>query len=311
MRYRNYRPRARKGRFERRDRAQDTQFWVERSDPQYICSTTDIFDCAEEHVRAVIRRYPKKLDPDSYVDHLKRKFDESNQPLDGLIALLAQAPRTVLAQLQMDKNPHGYRDKQKRLYELIDFNDTFDSVILALSEGDRRRFSATTKQAIDRTCKRAGVPAFSNEQWSAIVRGLSREIAIYLAAQESGFEVVMAPRSQDAIGIDIQVKDPGSDRYVNLDVKAPQSFRRRLEQLLREGRITEKEFFAADDRGYTVTTNGKGVNKTQVVTLSTLPERLGEISNFVFEDTTTIREVLVRLIDQHGLRDGKFGKITS
>lgn len=311
MRHRNYRPRARKERFNRRDRAQDTQFWVERSDPLYLCSTTDIFDCAEEHVRAVIRRYPKKLNPDSYVDSLKRKFDESNLPLDGLIALLAQAPRTVLAQLQMDKNPRGYRDKQKRLYELIDFNDTFDSVILILSDSDRRRFTTTAKQTLDRTCKRAGVPAFSNDQWSAIVRGLSREIAIYLAAQENGFEVVMAPRSQDAIGIDIQVKDPGSGRYVNLDVKAPQSFRRRLEQLLIEGRINEKELLAADDRGYAVTTNGKGVNKTQVVTLSTLPERLGEISNFVFEDTAVIREVLVRLIDQHGLRDGKFGKITS
>src|SRR6478672_12632759 len=45
--------------------------------------------------------------------------------------LLAQTPTAVFAQAQMDSHKHGYHNREKRLYELIDFNDTFVSYVLA------------------------------------------------------------------------------------------------------------------------------------------------------------------------------------
>lgn len=153
-----------------------------------------------------------------------KRFERTKQPHDGLVALLSQVPRAVLAQLQMDQFPHGYRNKRERLYELIDFNDTMVNTILVLTDTLRDQFSARTKQAADRICKRVGAPCFTNEQWTAIIRGLTREVAVYQAAVDNGFSAWMTDRSQDALGIDMQVQDPETKRYLNIDVKTPAHF---------------------------------------------------------------------------------------
>lgn len=315
-RWRQFRPHAYRHRteldqYQRRDRSHDAEYLGTPSDPQHVCVTTDIFDCAEDRVRLMMQRRPEMNDLDRKIDKLKKKFDRTGQPMDGLVALFAQAPRAVLAQLQMDKHPHGYQEKQAKLYELIDFNDTFDSVILALDDHNRERFVDKAKDAIDRTCARVGAPTFTDEQWQAIVRGLSREIAAYIAAKNSGFHTIMTPRSQDALGVDIQVMDPESNRYVNLDIKSPSAFRRRLEHLVREDRLTERELLAADERSYAVTLNGHGTNKVKVVVLGIVPDYFGMIDNFAFEDTKPMQAMLVRLINEHGLHDGRFGMIAS
>lgn len=299
----------RSGEHRRRDVRQDKHYMVAPVEPQFVCNTTDLFDCAEDRVRSMMQRRPEVNSLDRKADALKQKFERTRQPLDGLAALFAQAPRASLAQAQMDKHPHGYHNKQARLYELIDFNDTFDLAVLTLSEKHRSEFVERAKQAIDRTCQRVGAPGFSEEQWQAIVRGLSREIAVYLAAKNSGFHTIMTQRSQDALGIDIQVMDPESRRYINLDIKSPSSFRHRLEQLVKEDRLTERELLRADERSYAVVTNGRGRQKVKVVLLCILPDRFGEIDDFEFVDIAPMRSTIARLIDHYGLRDGKFGMV--
>ena len=278
-------------------------------EPQFVCNTTDLFDCAEDRVRSMMQRRPEVNSLDKKADALKKRFERTRQPLDGLAALFAQAPRASLAQAQMDRYSHGYHNKKERLYELIDFNDTFDLVVLSLSDKHRSEFVERAKQAIDRTCQRVGAPGFSEDQWQAITRGLSREIAVYLAAKNSGFHTIMTQRSQDALGIDIQVMDPESRRYINLDIKSPSSFRHRLEQLVKEDRLTEGELLRADERSYAVVTNGRGRQKVKVVLLGILPDRFGEIDDFEFIDIEPIRSTISRLIDYYGLRDGKFGMV--
>ena len=312
-RWRRFRPRQhahRHDEYRRRDVRQDKHYTVAPEDPQFVCNTTDIFDCAEDRVRSMMQRRPEPRDLDTRADMLKKRFERTRQPLDGLAALFAQAPRASLAQVQMDKHPHGYHDKQARLYELIDFNDTFDLVVLSLSDTHRAEFTERAKQAMDRTCKRVGAPCFSDEQWQAIVRGLSCEIAVYLAAKNSGFHTIMTGRSQDALGVDIQVMDPETHRYINLDIKSPSAFRHRLEQLVKENRITEKELLAADERSYTITTNGRGKNKVRVVLFSVLPDYYGEIEDFRFIDEAAVRERINQLIRDYGLSDGRFGMIS-
>lgn len=308
-RWKRFHPRRKRSRdfFRGRDCTIDRQHMTEPVDIPYACRATDFFDCAEEEVISLLQRRPEVNALDGDVARLRERFMRTSLAHDGLVALLAQAPRAVLAQLQMDKLPHGYRNKQERLYELIDFNDTLVATILVMNDDQRRQFSERTKQAADRICQRVGAPCFSNEQWTAIIRGLTREVAVYLAAKEHGFNAFMTDRADDALGVDLQVQDPESKRYINLDVKTPSSFRRRMEQLVHEKRLTERELLVGDRRSYIIEYNGHGVRRVEVVVLCILPDLFGELGDWRFVDPGPMRDKLNHLIREHGLADGRYG----
>lgn len=310
----HFRPRG--GRYHRRsrpadapwrDKTQDTEFLSAPEDVVYACNSTDFFDCAEEEVVSLLQRRPEVNALDSDIDRLRKRHTRSNLAHDGLVALIAQAPRAVLAQQQMDKLPHGYRNKQERLYELIDFNDTLVATILAMDDGLRRQFAERTKQAADRICKRVGAPCFTNEQWTAIVRGLTREVAVYLAARDHGFNAWLTDRAHDALGVDMQVQDPESGRYINLDVKTPSSFRHRMEQLVKENRLTERELLRGDEQNYIVEHNGHGIHRTEIIVLCILPDTFGDLADWRFVDPRAMHNMLNQLIRDHGLQDRRYG----
>lgn len=171
----------------------------------------------------------------------------------------------------------------------------------------RRQFADRVKQAADRVCKRVGAPCFTDTQWQAIIRGLTREVAVYLAARECGFDAHITDRVSDALGIDIQVRDPEDGRYINIDVKTPSSFRHRAEQLVNEGRLTEQELFEGDKKSYVVEFNGRGSKRTQVIVLCILPDLFGDLADWRFVTPEPMRDKLNALIREHGLSDGKFG----
>lgn len=301
-----FRHRHRDG-YKQRNRRLDRQFIQPPEVVPYVCQATDFFDCAEEVVASLLQRRPEIHDLDRDIDRLRAHHLKTNDPLDGFAALLAQAPRAVLAQLQMDQFPHGYRNKQERLYELIDFNDTLVAIILALDDEKRQQFAVRAKEAADRVCKRVGAPCFRNEQWEAIIRGLTREVAVYLAATEHGFNAWLTDRAHDALGIDIQVQDPEDKRYINIDVKTPSSFRHRMEQLVHEGRLTEHELMQGDQRSYIVEYNGHGSNKMPVVVLCILPDIFGDLAYWRFVNPQPMVGMLNQLIRDHGLSNNKYG----
>ena len=312
--WQRFRPRARHFAsvpYRRRNRRLDRQYITPPESVQYVCESTDFFDCAEERVNALLQRRPEVRDLDRDIKQLRAQFAHSNQAEDGLTALLAQAPRAVLAQLQMDKFPHGYRNKEERLFELIDFNDTLVATILLLDDRRREQFSDRAKQAADRICQRVGVPRFSNEQWTAIVRGLTREVAVFLAAKDSGFNAFMTDRAHDALGIDVQVQDPEDGRYINIDVKTPSSFRHRMEELVHENRLTEKELIEGDRRSYIVEYTGHGNHKLPVIVLCILPDIFGDLADWRFVNPEPMHAVLNQLIREHGLNDHGFGTMTA
>lgn len=274
---------------------------------QYVCNGNDFFDCAEEEVVSLLQRRPEVHALDNDIDRLRARFHKSGLAQDGLVALLAQVPRAVLAQLQMDQFPHGYRNKQERLLELIDFNDTLVSIILGVNDDIRKQFAERAKQAADRICKRVGAPCFTNDQWTAIIRGLTREVAVYLAAREHGFNAWLTDRAHDALGVDIQIQDPEDGRYINLDVKTPSSFRHRMEQLVHENRLTEHELLRGDQQSYIIEHNGHGNRKVEIIVLCILPDLFGDLADWRFVQPESMRHVLNKLIREHGLRDGRYG----
>lgn len=216
-----------------------------------------------------------------------------------LVLLLLRAPAAAAAQRQMDKHPHGYRDRQARLMELIDFNDAYVSVVLALPAGLLPNWNAKLKLAIDRLCHRFGSRSFSDEQWQAITYGLGREIAVYRGAIAEGLTAAMTGRSLDAMGVDMVIGDE-TGRSVNVDVKTRSSFHFRIKDLVREGRVSSAQGALAEERGYCPVTNGHGPDEVSVVLVRIDRETLGEIVDFAFENAHLLGRQLRLIINQFG-----------
>lgn len=264
----------------------------------------DVYGHGWEHVR--IERLG------SAIDEMKRRVhrsDDATQKQARWIALLLlQTPRAVRAQNAMDARHGGYRHRHKRLFELIDFNDAFVDTVLSLHRAQREEFGVRIFQFMRDFCHRTRTQMFTPEQFDAIIRGLSREIAVYLGAQEQGFDVYMSSRVADGLGIDMQIRWPASGRYVSIDCKTTSAYLHRVEDLRREGRLAEHEVTAALTRGYVRTINGHRADRVKVVLFSVVPEVLGELKNFEFPNTELLAAKLHEVLDVYGERGEGFGK---
>lgn len=231
-----------------------------------------------------IKQIPTHEDRDSEAERLRAQ-------------LLAQTPRAVLAQQQMDAHRHGYHHREKRLYELIDFNDTFVSLVLVTHYHQLPGFAERLKKDMTRYCRRLKTPMFSDEQYDAIVRGLGREIAVYRSATYMGFTVRMTNRTDDAFGIDMVITQPKTGKVLNIDCKTPAAFRHRLEDLAHHGRIQESDIVQADDAGFITLMQRRDQQAVPVTLLCILPDRLGEIHNFTFDEPERLANMLNTIFD--------------
>ncbi len=196
----------------------------------------------------------------------------------------------------MDRHSRGYHNKHERLFELIDFNDTYVSAVLSIPEGEIATFADEAKKAMDEFCKQLRSRCFSNEQFEAITHGLSREIAVYRGAKAEGYDVRMTSRVDDALGIDMVVTDPGTGRSVNIDVKTHSAFYYRLKDLMREGRLTTEEAAIAEDVGYAWVVNGDELRREHIVLLRIDQQTYGVIQNFSFMSTYVLGQKLAEIM---------------
>ncbi len=257
------------------------------------------------------KKYPSVWQP-SGVEHLNPTIEKLKQQLEhtpdhGRAALLEkllvlQAPRAALAQAQMDAHPHGYHDREKRLYELIDFNDTFVSTVLAEPQEALASFSDRIWRIMTNFCVAQKTPMFLRDQYDAIVRGLAREIAVYLGARREGFDVEMTSRTEDAFGIDMVIRDPVSGKHINIDVKTPSAFRYRLEDLVKEKRITDEQLLQADIDDFITVVNHRDKENVPVTILCVRPEDVGDIVNFQFQNTKQLGTLLRHIVAVSGQR---------
>lgn len=217
-----------------------------------------------------------------------------------LYALAMQAPRAAEAQQEMDKHPHGYHNREKRLYELIDFNDTYDASVLAAPEDLLLDFPDRTKEVLDLACKRAGTRCFSNEQFEAITHGLSREIAVYKGVREEGYEAEMTNRMTDAFGIDMRIYDPKTLHHINVDVKTRSAYYHRIQELRREGRLSDEAVLMADRNGFTRVYNGHNGQEVPVVIWRIDEQELGTITAFQFARTDYLATMLRDIFSRYG-----------
>lgn len=209
--------------------------------------------------------------------------------------LLAQTPRAVLAQWQMDAHKYGFHDRDKRLYELIDFNDSYVSLLLHAGHRANQAFVDQLKANMDMLCRRLSTPSFSAEQFEAITRGLAREVAVYHAAQQLGFSVYMTSRTEDAFGIDMVITHPETRRELNVDCKTPSAFRHRLEDLVHHGRITEQQLLKADQDEFITINQHRGKEMVPVTLMCVRPDTVGELHDFMFDEPHRIEDLFNRM----------------
>ena len=62
------------GEYKRRDSAQDTVHLRIPEQVNFVCNSTDFFDCAEEEVASRLQRRPELHDLDRDIDRLKKKI---------------------------------------------------------------------------------------------------------------------------------------------------------------------------------------------------------------------------------------------
>ena len=230
------------------------------------------------------------------------KERDSHDSIHLLARLILQAPGAVQAQREMDAHHGGYKNRQARIFELIDFNDTFVDTVFSLHDHDLPEFPQRLQSEIDRFCKHLHLPGFSEEQFEAIVHGLSREIAVYRALKRAGYIVHMTNRVQDAMGVDMVITDPDTKKAINIDVKTRSAFHFRLIDLQRQDRIDEERRLQCELAGFCAVRNGHGGQAVDTVLLRVATDYLGPIRNFDFVSI----EPLVDLVSDALEHDGKY-----
>lgn len=253
------------------------------------------------------RKYRDFTELDSYIDGARghaigqRSDAPSLERAEAwLYALALQAPRAAVAQEEMNKHPHGYHNKEHRLYELIDFNDAFDSAVLAMPRELLPHVDERIKELCDFMCNKAGTRCFSDEEYQAITHGLSREIAVFHGLEDEGYHVEMTSRRDDAFGIDMIIMDPRTMRQVAVDIKTRSSYHYRVQELHREGRLSEEGLIMAERNGFTAVMNGRGAEQRQVVTWRIDHEVLGDVVDYRFEKTKLLAETAEAIVLRYG-----------
>ena len=206
--------------------------------------------------------------------------------------ILLQAPRAALAQQQMDTHEHGYHNREKRLYELIEFNDTFVNYVLATPHAQLPGLADQLKKDMTDFCAKLRTPMFTDEQYDAIVRGLSREIAVYRTARYHKFGARMTSRADDAFGIDLVITQTATGKELNIDCKTPPAFRHRLEDLVHHGRIQEDDLLRGDQQGFLTVEHRRGEEYVPVTLFCILPDKLGTITDFTFDEPDRLKIAL-------------------
>lgn len=224
------------------------------------------------------------------VEHLQQHLTKKPEYL--LAKLVLQAPGAAEAQRQMDKHHGGYKNREKRLFELIDFNDAFVDTVLALDTETLNGFTDRCRAEIDTFCRECGIESFDDEQFDAIVHGLSREIAVYHGALELGYRVRMTSRVMDSKGVDMIVTDPETKKSLNIDVKTHSAFHFRLLDLQHQRRIDEQKRLDCELAGYCSITNGRNQQAVDTMLLRVATDRLGPIHHYRFVNTEEFSRLL-------------------
>lgn len=225
---------------------------------------------------------------------------DTRRPEHLLARLILRAPGAAAAQIDMDRHKGGYANRQARLFELIDFNDSYVDTVLSLPEEYLEDFPHRLHHEMEMFCRRMHLPMFTDKQYDSIVHGLDREIALFRTAKKLGYIVRMTSRLQDAMGVDMVITDPNTKKSINVDCKTRSAYHFRLKDLVKQRRIDEERRLRCELMGFCEMQNGSGDKGVCTVLFRLATEELGGIKNFDFINPEALSEQIYRAIDHHG-----------
>lgn len=215
--------------------------------------------------------------------------------------IILQTPGAARAQKAMDKHHGGYENRQARVFELIDFNDTFVDAVLALAEKELNDFTERLWSEMQTFCAQQRLDCFTEDEYRAIVHGLSREIAVFRAAKKCGYEARMTSRLQDSKGVDMIITDPETKKSLAIDIKTSAAFHWRIVDLKKRGRLNEEQHLECELAGFCKLAHHKNDNnRYEPLLLRISTSRLGEIKNFDFVTFDAFHELLRSAFQYHG-----------
>ncbi|HMQ95820.1 MAG TPA: hypothetical protein PKD19_01235 [Candidatus Saccharibacteria bacterium] len=218
-----------------------------------------------------------------------------------LALLIVQTPSAVRAQRSIAKKFGGYLNRQAKVFELIDFNDTFVELVLSLPEKDIPDFNDRLKIELERFCRKMHTQPFSDKELEAIIHGLSREIAVYRGAKAEGYVAKMTSRVQDAMGVDMIVTDPESKKSIGIDIKTRSAFHWRLVNLARQETITDHTLEQCEQAGFCRIHNSRDKRSSTVLfRIDTTDDHLGEVKDYKFTNTAPLGAKLRRALQEQG-----------
>ena len=217
-----------------------------------------------------------------------------------LARLILQSPQAARAQDDMDRRRGGWSNRKARVYELIDFNDTFVDLVLALPEQEHELLPERLWNELTHFADQHRSMCFAKEQFEAIVHGLSREIAVFRGAKTEGLQARMTSRVQDARGIDMVITDPTTRRSIEVDCKTRSSFHFRLIHLESKRRINTQYREQCEQSGFCPISGGPRSEQSHSILLRIATAELGSIHGFAFEDTKLLGQRLRAALAEHG-----------
>lgn len=234
--------------------------------------------------------------PVEIVRQLRRQVEETPETRLWLLLAICLTPMAARAQRELDGHHGGYKNRQARVYELIEFNDAYVEAVLGMSSVELEGFEEWFYQQMRRFCKAKHEMPLSAKQYEAISHGLSRETAVFLGAKAEGLEAHMTSRVADARGVDMIIRDPYTGKSMGIDCKTRSSYHFRLKDLNRKRVIDEEQQLRCELRGFCPLPRYKNTSTTL---LRVATRDLGQIRNFRFTDTSKLGELLHHALAEH------------
>ena len=94
------------------------------------------------------------------------------------------------------------------------------------------------------------------------------------------------------MGVDMVITDPLSSKSLNVDCKTPSAYHYRIQDLVQQGRMSERAAILADQLGYAHELNGHGAEEVAVTLLRVDPNEMGDMKGFVFTQPQLLGERL-------------------
>jgi hypothetical protein len=209
-------------------------------------------------------------------------------------------PAAARAQERMDH--HRSNDRALDVGSLSRFNRDLSAAILAVPKSMRPEFPDHLRRRSENLLYRKwGLPVLSEIQFGRIANGLSREVAVFSALEETipeDWEVRQGTAQEDLLGTDMVVVD-NEGRELRMDSKTSYAFNHVVNDLENGRWITPQDAQRGRETGY-VYSPGRTPAGEKIHTCVFDADNLGGIKDYQYDNPYKVLEFVERQFEEQG-----------